>query len=148
MIVIEEAHKFLDPAVVNYTVFGTIARELRKYNVTHFVIDQRPSRIDREVLSQIATRITALITDSNDVSAVLEGVAGADGLREVLARLDTRQQALIIGHAVPVPVVVQLRTYDMDFYRSMGLRTDEEIVASAKVNIARMRGPADLNGFD
>lgn len=148
VITIEEAHKFLAPGVVEHTTFGIIARELRKYNVTLFVIDQRPSQIDPEVMSQIATRITALLTDSNDVDAVLKGASGAAGLREVLSRLDTRQQALIMGHAVPMPVVVRTRDYNLDFYKSMGYKTDEEIVASSKRSVAQMRGPEDFNGFD
>ena len=44
VIVIEEAHKFLSPSIASQTIFGTIARELRKYNVTLMVIDQRPQR--------------------------------------------------------------------------------------------------------
>ena len=34
VITIEEAHKFLNPEVAGQTIFGTIAREMRKYNVT------------------------------------------------------------------------------------------------------------------
>jgi len=45
---IEEAHRFLDPATVRQTIFGTIAREMRKYFVTLLVVDQRPSGIDNE----------------------------------------------------------------------------------------------------
>lgn len=148
MIVIEEAHKFLDPAVVHHTIFATIARELRKYNVTLFVIDQRPSQIDSEVMSQIATRISLLITNEKDVNAVLEGVSGADALRDVLARLDTKQQALILGHTVPIPVVIQTRTYDMDFYKSMGWKTDDELIAALRQNASKMRGKEDFDGFE
>jgi DNA helicase HerA-like ATPase len=61
LIVIEEAHKFLDPQIARQTIFGTIARELRKYNVTLLIVDQRPSGIDEEVMSQIGTRVTALL---------------------------------------------------------------------------------------
>ena len=39
----------------------TIARELRKYNVTLLIVDQRPSGIDEEVMSQVGTRVTALL---------------------------------------------------------------------------------------
>jgi len=84
------------------------------------VVDQRPSGIDDEVLSQIGTRITALLNDEKDIQAVLTGVGGTDGLRSVLASLDSKQQALIIGHAVPMPVVVKTREYGPDFYREMG----------------------------
>ncbi|HYO89440.1 MAG TPA: hypothetical protein VER79_12375, partial [Candidatus Limnocylindrales bacterium] len=34
-----------------------------------------------------------------------------NSLREVLARLDTQQQAIIMGHAVPMPVVIRTRDY-------------------------------------
>ncbi|RLC77901.1 MAG: ATPase [Chloroflexi bacterium] len=120
IIVIEEAHKFLDPTVARQTIFGVIAREMRKYNVTLLVVDQRPSGIDDEVMSQIATRITCLLDNEADVRAVLSGVSGAGALRDVLARLDTRQQALVFGHAVPMPMVVKVREYGTpEFYASL-----------------------------
>jgi len=111
IITIEEAHKFLDPAIARHTIFGTIAREMRKYNVTLLVVDQRPSGIDPEVMSQIGTRVTALLDEENDIRAVFSGLAGTAALREVLARLETKQQALILGHAVPMPIVVRTRDY-------------------------------------
>jgi DNA helicase HerA-like ATPase len=119
MITIEEAHKFLDPQVARQTTFGVIAREMRKYNVTLLVVDQRPSAIDEEVMSQIGTRVTALLDNERDINAVLNGINGAGGLREVLARLETKQQAIIMGHAVPMPVVIKPRTYDNDFYEAV-----------------------------
>jgi len=120
VIVIEEAHKFLDPAIARQTIFGVIAREMRKYNVTLLVVDQRPSGIDDEVMSQIATRITCLLDNEADIRAVLSGVSGAGALRDILAHLDTRQQALILGHAVPMPVVVKVREYGTpEFYASL-----------------------------
>ena len=119
LITIEEAHKFLDPQIARQTIFGTIARELRKYSVTLLIVDQRPSGIDDEVMSQIGTRVTALLDNERDINAVLTGISGAGGLREVLARLDTKQQAIIMGHAVPMPVVIKTREYDEDFYKAM-----------------------------
>ncbi len=111
IIVIEEAHKFLSPSVAPQTIFGIIARELRKYNVTLMVIDQRPSGIDEEVMSQLGTRLTCLLDNDRDIDAVLSGASGSRQLRGVLARLESRQQALIFGHAVPMPVVVHTRDY-------------------------------------
>lgn len=119
LITIEEAHKFLEPQVASQTTFGIIAREMRKYNVTLLVVDQRPSAIDEEVMSQIGTRVTALLDNERDINAVLNGISGAGGLREVLARLETKQQAIIMGHAVPMPVVIKPRTYDEDFYKAV-----------------------------
>ena len=111
VIVIEEAHKFLNPSVASQTTFGVIARELRKYNVTLMVIDQRPSGIDSEVMSQLGTRLTCLLDNDRDIDSVLSGTAGSRQLRGVLARLEPKQQALIFGHAVPMPVVVHTRDY-------------------------------------
>ena len=111
VIVIEEAHKFLSPSIASQTIFGTIARELRKYNVTLMVIDQRPSVIDTEVMSQIGTRLTCLLDNERDIDAVLSGTPGSRQLRGVLARLESKQQALIFGHALPMPVVIRTREY-------------------------------------
>ncbi|WP_413175778.1 helicase HerA domain-containing protein [Anabaena azotica] len=145
MITIEEAHRFLDPAVVQSTIFGTIARELRKYFVTLLVVDQRPSGIDNEVMSQIGTRITALLNDEKDIDAIFTGVSGAGALRSVLAKLDSKQQALILGHAVPMPVVVRTRPYDSTFYREIGDQVWEE-KSDAEVFAAAELAKADL-GF-
>jgi hypothetical protein len=120
VITIEEAHRFLDPATVRQTIFGIIAREMRKYFVTLLVVDQRPSGIDNEVMSQIGTRITALLNDDKDIEAIFTGVSGGQSLRSVLAKLDSKQQALILGHAVPMPVVVRTRPYDQTFYAEVG----------------------------
>jgi DNA helicase HerA-like ATPase len=120
VITIEEAHRFLDSATVRQTIFGTIAREMRKYFVTLLVVDQRPSGIDNEVMSQVGTRITALLNDDKDIEAIFTGVSGGQNLRSVLAKLDSKQQALILGHAVPMPVVVRTRPYDEAFYREIG----------------------------
>lgn len=129
VITIEEAHKFLDPLIARQTIFGTIARELRKYNVTLLIVDQRPSGIDPEVMSQVGTRVTCLLDDEQDIRAVFAGLSGAAELRQVLARLDTRQQALILGHAVPMPVVVRTRNYDAAFYASVGWASGDELEA-------------------
>ncbi len=148
VITIEEAHKFLDPAIARQTIFGTIARELRKYNVTLLIVDQRPSGIDEEVMSQIGTRVTALLDNEADIRAVFTGVSGAGELRQVLARLDTRQQALILGHAVPMPVVVQTRTYGPDLYAEVGHVEGEALQEKYKENVKLMQGDDDFEGFD
>ncbi|MGB3205639.1 MAG: ATP-binding protein [Crinalium sp.] len=141
VITIEEAHRFLDSAIVRQTIFGTIAREMRKFFVTLLVVDQRPSGIDNEVMSQIGTRITALLNDDKDIEAIFTGVSGGQSLRSVLSKLDSKQQALILGHAVPMPVVVRTRPYDEQFYREIGdtawaEKSDEDVFTAAEAAIA------------
>lgn len=147
VITIEEAHKFLDPLISRQTIFGTIARELRKYNVTLLVVDQRPSGIDEEVMSQIGTRVTCLLDNEADIRAVFSGVSGASALREVLARLDTRQQALILGHAVPMPVVVKTRDYQ-SLYPELSGGDGKDSQAVLNQNREILRGEGGFEGFD
>jgi DNA helicase HerA-like ATPase len=132
MITIEEAHKFLNPSAARQTIFGTIAREMRKYYVSLLVVDQRPSGIDPEILSQIGTKIIAQLNDERDIQAVLIGANNSNNLRSILASLDTKKQALLLGHAVAMPVVVQTREYDDTFYRAMGQITADQINAFVK----------------
>ena len=144
-ITIEEAHRFLAPNTARQTIFGTIAREMRKYFVTLLIVDQRPSGIDNEVMSQIGTRITALLNDEKDIDAIFTGVAGSGNLRTILSKLDSKQQALVLGHAVPMPVVVQTRPYDETFYREIGEVPWEEISTPEVLRVAEV-AKADL-GF-
>jgi len=132
MITIEEAHKFLNPSASSQTIFGTIAREMRKYYVSLLVVDQRPSGIDQEIISQLGTKIVAQLSDEKDIQAVLTGTHNAQTLRSVMASLDTKKQALILGHAVAMPIVIQTREYNEDFYRSMSLVSTKDINALVK----------------
>ncbi len=115
VITIEEAHKFLSHG---QSIFSIIARELRKYSVTLLIVDQRPSSIDPDVMSQLGTRITALLSDERDIDAVFTGTRGGH-FKNILATLDTRQEVLIFGHAVPMEVVLRTRTFDEAFYRAL-----------------------------
>jgi len=126
MITIEEAHKFLNPAAARQTIFGIIAREMRKYYVSLLVVDQRPSGIDPEIISQIGTKIVAQLNDEKDIQAVLTGVNGAQNLRSILASLDSKKQALLMGHALTMPIVIQTREYDEEFYRAMGTQVSAQ----------------------
>lgn len=116
LITLEEAHKFLNPEVASQTIFGTIAREMRKFHVTLMVIDQRPSGIDSEVLSQLGTRVSGKLADERDIEAVLTGVSDRSALRNALASLKLRQEVLVVGHAVPMPIQVRPRNYDQAFW--------------------------------
>ena len=119
MIVIEEAHKFLNPVAASQTIFGIIAREMRKYYVSLFVIDQRPSGIDPEVISQIGTKLIAQLSDEKDIQAALTGASNVSTLKTILGSLDTKKQALVLGHAITMPIVIQTRSYDEQFYQDM-----------------------------
>lgn len=111
VVVLEEAHKFLSPSAARQSIFGIIAREMRKFDVSLMVVDQRPSQIDNEVMSQLATRISGLLTDESDIAAVLSGTGDRSALRSMLASLEPSRQCIVLGHAIPMPMLLRTREY-------------------------------------
>ncbi len=138
VICIEEAHKFLNPEVSEQTIFGIIAREMRKYHVTLLVVDQRPSGIDDDVMSQLGTKMTCLLDNEKDIDSVLAGTPDRNELKSVLAKLESKQQVLIFGHAVPMPLVVQVREYG-------SVKSYEDLQKAREV--AAARNPEKLEDF-
>ncbi len=132
IIVVEEAHKLLNREMVNQTTFSSIAREMRKYYVTLLIIDQRPSQISDEVMSQLGTRISGWLGDEDDIHAVLSGLAGRESLRGMLARLQPKEEVLLLGWGVPMPIPVRSRRYDDNFWKELlgqgGKRDESQIM--------------------
>ena len=136
VIVVEEAHKLLNREMASQTTFSTIAREMRKYYVTLLIIDQRPSQIYDEVMSQLGTRITGWLGDDADTHAVLSGLAGRDALRGMLARLQPKEEVLLLGWGVPMPIPLRSRRYDERFWQELlkekkggGQRTATDVIS-------------------
>jgi hypothetical protein len=119
VIVVEEAHKLLNREMASQTTFATIARELRKYYVTLLIVDQRPSQIYDEVMSQLGTRISGWLGDDDDIHAVLSGLSGREALRGMLARLQPKEEVLLLGWGVPMPLPVKSRRYDEKFWKEL-----------------------------
>ena len=121
MIFIEEAHKFLGPKVARFSIFNTIAREMRKYMVTLCIVDQRPSQIHDEVLSQIWTRFILALMDEDDIKAALSGITEVREMKTIVPSL-RRQEALVFGYALPSPAVFRVINYDdklFDFWKKI-----------------------------
>jgi uncharacterized protein len=119
VIVLEEAHKLLNREMAAQTTFSTIAREMRKYFVTLLIVDQRPSQIYDEVMSQLGTRISAWLGDDDDIHAVLSGLSGRQALRGMLARLQPKEEVLLLGWGVPMPLPIHSRRYDDRFWNQL-----------------------------
>jgi hypothetical protein len=119
IVVVEEAHKLLNREMAAQTTFSTIAREMRKYYVTLLIIDQRPSQIYDEVMSQLGTRISGWLGDDDDIRAVLSGLAGRESLRGMLARLQPKEEVLLLGWGMPMPLPVRSRRYNDQFWEEL-----------------------------
>ncbi len=137
VIFLEEAHKFLDPSVADLTIFSVLAREMRKFNLIVSLIDQRPSKIDDEVMSQLGNRIILSLKETNDLKRALSGVPKADIWGNIVQTIPGRT-ALIVGDAVRVPTVVEILDYSkiQDFLKDPQTgkkrQTSEEIQRIAK----------------
>ncbi len=130
VVVVEEAHKLLNREMASQTIFSTIAREMRKYYVTLLIIDQRPSQIYDEVMSQLGTRISGSLGDEDDINAVLSGLPGRGGLRGMLAKLQPKEEVLMLGWGVPMPIPIRSRRYDQQFW--IDLKGEERKPQSTK----------------
>ena len=134
VVFLEEAHKFLDPLVAPYTRFAQLARETRKFNLILALIDQRPTRIDQEVRSQLANRLVLTLKEQADIQSALAGVQDVGMWEKIVGTIPTRVVAAI-GDAIRVPTVIDIMRYDDDNVR-------EHIVGHARMTDAEMAAVA------
>lgn len=115
VILMDEAHQFLndklenDPSIASIDAMGLIAKEGRKYGLSLCLATQRPKDIPESVLSQIGTYIIHRITNKSDRD-ILESASGNldAGTMAMVASLGPGK-CLILGAAVPFPLVVQVK---------------------------------------
>ena len=64
-------------------------------------------------------RVSGWLGDDLDIQAVLSGLAGKDALRGMLARLQAKEEALLLGRGVPMPIPLRSRRYDDLFWKEL-----------------------------
>jgi len=67
-------------------------------------------------MSQLGTRVSGWLGDEDDIRAVLSGLAGREALRGMLAHLQPKEEVLLLGWGVPLPLPVRSRRYDETFW--------------------------------
>ncbi len=111
IVFLEEAHKFLDPDIANYTIFSKLARETRKFNLILALVDQRPSKIDDEVRSQLANRLVMSLKEPSDVASSLAGVPDRSMWETIISTIPARV-VTVLGDAIRIPTVIDIMRYD------------------------------------
>jgi DNA helicase HerA-like ATPase len=144
VIFLEEAHKFLDPKVAELTIFSILAREMRKFNLIVSIIDQRPSKIDDEVMSQRGNRMILSLKDPKDISAALAGIPKAKVWTNIAQSIPLRT-ALIVGDAVRVPTVIDVLDYSE--IESMIRTTQEKRMTSEEITKVAKNGKRILRSI-
>ena len=83
--------------------FERIAKEGRKYGVGLIVITQRPSEVDRTVLSQSSNYVAMRLTNSDDQNVIKKLLPDSIGnFGDILPILDVGE-ALVVGDACLLP---------------------------------------------
>lgn len=111
----DEAHLYIpeksntdSSSAVAVEIFERIAKEGRKYGIGLVVISQRPSEVNRTVLSQCNNVIAMRLTNGDDQSVIrrlLPDSLGSFG--ELLPILDTGE-ALVVGDASLLPTRIRV----------------------------------------
>jgi len=93
---------------VSVEIFERIAKEGRKYGVGLVVISQRPSEVNRTVLSQCNNLLTMRLTNGEDQSVVRRLLPDSlGGFVDLLPILDTGE-ALVVGDASLLPSRIRI----------------------------------------
>ena len=70
-------------------------------------------------MSQLGTRVSGWLGDETDIAAVLSGLSGKDALRGMLSRLQPKQEVLLLGYGVPMPLPIRSRLYDNELWTQL-----------------------------
>ncbi len=105
----DEAHLYIPQDVkdgvetLSLSSFERIAKEGRKYGVGLVVITQRPSEVDRTVLSQSSNYVAMRLTNSDDQNVIKRLIPDSIGnFGDILPILDVGE-ALVVGDACLLP---------------------------------------------
>lgn len=88
---------------ISISIFERIAKEGRKYGVSLVVISQRPSEVNKTMLSQCSNFISMRLTNADDQAVIKRLLPDSlGGFSDILPTLDTGE-ALIVGDASLLP---------------------------------------------
>lgn len=118
LLVLEEAHHYLRPPAIGEDEIGRslayerLAKEGRKFGLALWLSTQRPSEISDTVLSQCSNWVSFRLTSEKDLRAVRSANEWAD--RSEVDRITglPRQNALLFGGSMNMPVLIRARNAD------------------------------------
>jgi len=93
---------------ISIDIFERIAKEGRKYGVSLVVISQRPSEVNKTILSQCSNFVSMRLTNVDDQSVVRKLLPDSlGGFSDILPTLDTGE-ALVVGDASLLPSRIRI----------------------------------------
>ncbi|MDG7006811.1 MAG: DUF87 domain-containing protein [Nitrososphaerota archaeon] len=107
LVVVEEADKFVPQYGLRVPIFAEVARRGRKRGLGLMVCSQRPSLVDKNVLSQCGNQLIGKLIIQNDLQSVAQFFPGK-GLPKELTSLRAGQ-FFAMGGFSPVPSLVTIK---------------------------------------
>ncbi|MBK1791705.1 ATP-binding protein [Persicirhabdus sediminis] len=93
---------------ISIQIFERIAKEGRKYGVSLVVVTQRPSEVNKTILSQCSNFVAMRLTNSDDQSVIKKLLPDSlGGFSDILPTLDTGE-ALVVGDASLLPSRIRI----------------------------------------
>ncbi|MFN1617534.1 ATP-binding protein [Vibrio rotiferianus] len=93
---------------ISIDIFERIAKEGRKYGVSLVVISQRPSEVNKTMLSQCSNFVSMRLTNADDQAVVKRLLPDSlGGFSDILPTLDTGE-ALVVGDASLLPSRIRI----------------------------------------
>lgn len=93
---------------ISLDIFERIAKEGRKYGVSLVVISQRPSEVNKTMLSQCSNFISMRLTNAEDQGVIKRLLPDSlGGFSDILPTLDTGE-ALVVGDASLLPSRIRI----------------------------------------
>jgi hypothetical protein len=108
LVVVEEADKFVPQYGQRVPIFAEVARRGRKRGMGIMICSQRPSLVDKNVLSQCGNQLIGKLIIQNDLQSVAQFFP-SKGLPKELTTLKAGQ-FFAMGGFSPVPTMVSVKT--------------------------------------
>lgn len=111
-LVVEEGHNFIPERSYGEAKSSGVLRQVfsegRKFGLGVCLVSQRPSRVEKNALSQVNTQIILKVTNPNDVKAISNSVEGITSETEKEIKNIPIGTALVTG-VVDMPIFVNIR---------------------------------------
>jgi DNA helicase HerA-like ATPase len=126
LLVLEEAHNYLNTRISSQTARRTIERvvkEGRKYGVSCMIVSQRPSDVAESIMSQCSNFVAMRLSNPDDQAYVAKLVPESMGdMLDIIPALK-QGEGLLLGDACILPLRTKIdapdpfpRSKDVDFY--------------------------------
>jgi len=111
-LVVEEGHNFIPERSYGEAKSSGVLRQIfaegRKFGLGVCIVSQRPSRVEKNALSQVNTQVILNISNPGDVKAVVNSVEGINSNSEKEIKNLSVGSAMVAG-VVDVPILVNIR---------------------------------------